>query len=152
MTQFYNGRRLTSMQSRILEHTNKTPSSIKEMHESFKVSMVYVRQQVALLVEMGALEKVDNRQPYIYRPKPINLEELASVEKYTKALRLKYPDDIDYEDVKLKPILKNIVSMDKTKWSKAIIELELIVRAMREMEGRGEFLETPVLDPNKLLK
>lgn len=122
---------------------NHNEMRISDLVDEISVSHVYLRQQVALLVEAGLVERVDDRQPYIYRKKQLNIEELQKVQRIKKALMAKDAEEFNrIENVPLKPFVENFRKLSKDKWLAVFKAFELIEQAVIELDEENELIET----------
>lgn len=130
-----------NIQQGIFKEVNKEPKTVAELAEALKVSAVYIRQQLALMMEAKLVEKADNRQPYIYKPCEIDLERINSVQNIKLALALPKGAPVD-KDVPLSSFVSLFRKVDKDKWQVIYDHLELIGEALESLDEEGFFVET----------
>lgn len=131
--------RMNGVQRKIFECVSVKPKTVLELVEEIGVSAVYIRQQLNLLEQMDRVEKVDMRQPYIYMPKQINLEEIEKREKIKAAFKDK---SIITEATPMEPYVRAAHRLPKDKWPQLAVSLRMLADIIEEMDEKGELIET----------
>ncbi len=131
--------KLTSAQRLICDTIIDVPMGIAEIQAETNLSASYIRTQVKILEMNGRIEKVDNRQPFIYRvPKESVLYSLRDrIQKYFRLLS----DPKAETDNSFVTLLRQV---DKDEWPAIADELKAIVEVIEHLESQGKL--TPSLE------
>jgi hypothetical protein len=102
-----------------------------------KLSESYIRTQIRILEESGRVEKVDQRQPYIYRV-PANHPSILHkelVKEYKAQL-------IDPKRETKSQIIIGARTLPKGELPKLADSLEAIAEAIRQLDTEGKLIDT----------
>lgn len=116
--------------------------TVKELAKSCEVSEVYIRQQVASMMELKLIEKVDQRQPYMYQHVPIDTERQLKLREVTEALMAKSDKDLEGKTILLKPFIEVFRKAPKTKWLEILDRFEVIEQAIYDLDAQDKLIDT----------
>ena len=129
--------KLTQPQQVICEHLLNEPMTIADIVTASRFSASYVRAQVKLLEQFGRIEKVDNRQPYIYQLTKDNPYVLMH-DKLTKYKALLLDNSIPTEN----SFVGLLRQVPKEEWPIIADELRAITEVIDSLEMEGKLIET----------
>jgi hypothetical protein len=129
--------KLTQPQQVICESLLAEPATIVDIATNTRFSNSYVRAQIKQLETYGRIEKVDNRQPYMYRLSPDNpyTKLKDRLEKYRGLLE-------DIESPTENSFVKLLRQADKEDWPDIADELRAIVEVIDMLEVEGKLINT----------
>lgn len=129
--------KLTQPQQVICEALLAEDMTIADIANNTRFSSSYIRAQIKQLEGYGRIEKVDQRQPYMYRLSPDNPFVLMKdkLNKYRGLLE-------DYDTPTDNSFVKLIRQADKEDWPVVADELRAIVEVIDMLESEGKLINT----------
>lgn len=129
--------KLTQPQQVICEHLLDEPMTISDIVTATRFSNSYIRAQIKLLEQFGRIEKVDNRQPYIYQLSKDN-PFVVLHDKLTKYRNL-LTDDNEPTENSFVILLRKA---PKEEWPIIADELRAITEVIDALEMEGKLIDT----------
>lgn len=128
--------KLTQPQIVMLESLSLVPMTIADLANETRFSTSYIRAQIKILEATGKIERVDNRQPFIYRVPTTSpfLQYRDKVAKYKEILGNEAKTDNSFVQL--------IRKAPKSQWPDIANELRAIVETIDILDNEGRLIET----------
>lgn len=128
--------KLTKPQILILESISLVPMTIADLANETRLSNSYVRAQIKILEATGKLERVDERQPFMYRV-PTESPFLRYRDKVAK-----YRDILGNDSKTDNSFVTLIRKAPKDQWPGLADEMRAIVETIDYLETQGRLVDT----------
>ena len=128
--------KLTQPQQLICEHLLTEQMTVADIVSATRLSASYVRAQIKMMEQYGRIEKVDNRQPYLYKLTDNN-PFIVLKDKLSKYKNLLTTDE--RTDNSFVILLRQAPKED---WPVIADELRAIVEVIDNLEMEGKLVDT----------